>query len=67
MVLFLVVSLQLSEHPGGGLKSSGSKLVTHDQDVMLGEGFIERGAGFCIDWPGEIDSVTRRRCDRSAA
>ena len=31
-------------------------LVAHDQDVMLGEGAIERGAGFGIDRLGEIDA-----------
>ena len=47
VLLFLVVKLQLTEQLRRSLELLRVEvLVAHDQDVMLGEGAIERGAGF---------------------
>ena len=47
VLLLLVVDLQLAEHLRRSLELLRVEvLVAHDQDVMLGEGVIERGAGF---------------------
>ena len=70
VVLLLVVRLQLAEQLHGVLEVFRREmLVAHDQHVMLGEGAIERGAGFGIDRLGEIDAgdfgagVIRQRRD----
>jgi len=56
--LALIVLKQFAEDLRGGNELWRCKLLTSDhQHVMIGEGTVQRGTGFVVDWSVQIDAT----------